>query len=1015
MTRRQISVLVVDDSDDHRLLMKRCLADAGMSVSTASTAAEALRSLEGVDLVLLDHRLPGMSGLEALKAIRSTNGPSVVMVTGMGSEGLAVEAMRSGAIDYLVKDVQFLGSLPGRVERAWRHHDLLRRTSDLQRLALIVTSTLDRDRMYAEIVRGARTLLGTQASHLCVGGVDGLAVVAADADGDGEDGPGADDLEQMLSAAADIISGEQAHDVAGGRLLVRLPSLEGEPLGALALVDDRDRQFLAEDVQLATAFACFAGLALQNLHRFELERALSAELVVRARQQAAVALLGQRALAGTDLDALMAEATSLVTQMLDVELAKVLQVQPDATMLLRAGAGWPQSLYGRITELEPGSQAFLALTTDAPVIVEDFSSDGRIRPSAFARQQGVLSSAAVTISGHGRPFGVLGADTTARRSFSRNDIDFLQSVANVLATAIDADRVRQELLHQALHDPLTGLPNRALLLDRLEQSLARARRHGTPVTVLFLDVDRFKVVNDSLGHTAGDQLLLCIADRLRATMRPSDTVGRFGGDEFVVLSEEPLDEDQAILLAEGVSASLTAPAVIGGRDIRFTVSTGIVVASMHDTAEALLRDADVAMYRAKERGRARHEVFNTSMRELVVERLETERALQEAIEQGQLRVVYQPEVSLRDGRVVAVEALVRWAHPERGLLAPADFMELAEDTGLVVPMDRWLLREACAQVQQCRSEHPSLADMVLWVNFSARQLADPEVAAVVAHCLSTTGCDPSLLGIEITESVGMEDVAEVRSALAALRQLGVQIAIDDFGTGFSSLSYLRSFPVSVLKIDRSFVAGMVRNDEDRAIVSAVVSLAHSLGLSAVAEGVETPEQLGILRDMGCELAQGFLFGKPAEVAIVSPQLACMAQLAADRQLAPKLAGVDLHAAPNVLVCDDDATIRRVYRAAFELEGATVWEASDGDECIAAAHAHRPDLVVLDIFMPRRSGLSALPELVRDLPGLRVVTVSAAATHDLAEETRILGAEECFEKTDFLRSIPNVLAGTEPVS
>jgi diguanylate cyclase (GGDEF)-like protein len=755
-------------------------------------------------------------------------------------------------------------------------------------------------------------------------------------------------------------------------------------------------------------------LALQNLHRFELERALSAELVVRARQQAAVALLGQRALAGTDLDALMSEATTLVTQVLDVELAKVLQVQADATLLLRAGAGWPPNLYGRITKLKPGSQAYLALTSDAPVIVEDFNTDRRVRPSAFAQRLGVLSSVVVTISGHGCPYGVLGADTATQRSFSRNDIDFLQSVANVLAAAIDADRVRQELLHQALHDPLTGLPNRALLLDRLEQSLARARRHGNPVTVLFLDVDRFKVINDSLGHTAGDQLLLCIADRLRATMRPSDTVGRFGGDEFVVLSEDALDEDQAILLAEGVAASLMAPATIAGRDIRFTVSTGIVVANMHDTAEALLRDADVAMYRAKERGRARYEVFNASMRELVVDRLETERALQEAIEQGQLRVVYQPEVALRDGRVVAVEALVRWAHPERGLLTPADFMELAEDTGLVVPLDRWVLREACAQVQRCRIEHPSLSDMVLWVNFSARQLADPEVAGVVAHCLRSTGCDPSLLGIEITESVVMEDVAEVRSALAALRQLGVQLAIDDFGTGFSSLSYLRSFPVSVLKVDRSFVAGMVHNDGDRAIVGAVISLAHSLGLSAVAEGVETPQQLGLLREMGCELAQGYLFGRPAEMAVVSPQLACMAELAKPCGPSPPLAGPDPNAAPNVLVCDDDATIRRVYRAAFELEGATVWEAADGDECIAVAHAHHPDLVVLDIFMPGRGGLSALPELVRDLPGLRVVTVSAAATQDIADETRILGAEECFEKTDFLRLIPNVLAGSEPV-
>ena len=1003
---RQISVLVVDDSEDHRLLMQRCLVDAGMSVSTASTGAEALSSLDGVDLVLLDHRLPGMTGLEALRAIRSASGPSVVMVTGMGSEGLAVEALQGGAIDYLVKDVQFLGSLPGRVERAWRHHDLLRRTADLQRLALIVTSTLDRDKMFAEIVRGARALLGTSSSYLCVAAPDGLRIVATD-------GEGQDDPVPLLAAASDALQGELPPEDVGDRLLVRLPSLEGEPLGVLALVDGERREFLAEDIQLVTAFACFAGLALQNLHRFELERALGEELVVRARQQAAVALLGQRALAGTDLDVLMEQASILVTEVLAVELATVLQLQADGRLLLRAGAGWPKDLLGRATpELDLGSQASLSLAASEPVIVEDFGVETRFRPAGFARERGVVSSATVAIPGRDSPFGVLGADTVTRHSFSRNDVDFLQSVANVLATAIDADRVRQELVHQALHDPLTGLPNRALLLDRLEQGLARARRRGTSIAVLFLDLDRFKVINDSLGHTAGDQLLVCVAQRLQAATRPADTVGRFGGDEFVVLSEEVDDEEAAIRLTERITAALAGPATVGGRDIRFTVSTGIVLTRPDGyTADSLLRDADVAMYRAKERGRARHAVFDATMREQVVERLETERALREAIDQGQLRVVYQPEVSLPDGQVVAVEALVRWAHPDRGLLVPADFMALAEDTGLVVEMDRWLLREACTEVQRCRADHPALAGMLLWVNFSARQLARPEVAEVVSEVLAATGTDPSLLGIEITESVVMEDVAEVRSALAALRGLGVQIAIDDFGTGFSSLSYLRSFPVSVLKIDRSFVAGLVRNEEDSAIVGAVISLAHSLGLSAVAEGVETQEQLAALRALGCDLAQGFLFGLPSGMPSIAAQLATPALA-----LAPGHPGASAdRPAPCVLLCDDDPAIRRVYRTAFELEGAVVCEAADGDECVASARRHHPDLVVLDVFMPRRGGLSALPELVRDTPGLRVVMVSAAAARDVADQTRLLGAEGCFEKTDFLTAIPGVLAGAEPAA
>jgi diguanylate cyclase (GGDEF)-like protein/PAS domain S-box-containing protein len=419
------------------------------------------------------------------------------------------------------------------------------------------------------------------------------------------------------------------------------------------------------------------------------------------------------------------------------------------------------------------------------------------------------------------------------------------------------------LTHMALHDSLTGLPNRTLALDRLSLALARTERHPFSVAVLFLDLDRFKVINDSLGHNLGDQLLVAVAARLREAVRPSDTVARIGGDEFVVVCEDITGVEDAARIAERIAHALTRPFDLEDDEVLLATSVGIALSSgPGDTPETLLRDADAAMYRAKESGRNRYEVFDSSMRVQAVERLDMEQALRRALGRSEFRLFYQPVLDMETGTVVGVEALLRWDHPERGLLRPAEFISLAEETGLILPIGTWALQEACRQAQIWREADPDQPPLTIAVNLSARQLAQPDVADMVAEALESTGTDPGQVWLEITESVLTGETDVTVGALRALKALGVRLSVDDFGTGYSSLLYLKRFPVDTLKVDRSFVAGLGTNADDTAIVAGVVGLAQTLGLTAIAEGVETEKQRAALQALGCDLAQGYLFGYP---------------------------------------------------------------------------------------------------------------------------------------------------------
>lgn len=443
-------------------------------------------------------------------------------------------------------------------------------------------------------------------------------------------------------------------------------------------------------------------------------------------------------------------------------------------------------------------------------------------------------------------------------------------------------RASERRFHRAFEDAPIGM---ALLdvdggfLD-VNRGLLTQTADGRGVAVIFVDLDNFKVINDSLGHDAGDRLLRNVSERLRRVLRPEDLLARFGGDELAVCIERVDDAERALRVADRMATALRAPFVLDGEQRFVTASFGIAIAGPDEperSPETLLRDADAAMYRAKERGKARAEVFDRTMRRRAVERLELESGLRDALARGQLRVVYQPEVSLESGRIVAVEALLRWEHPLHGPISPARFIPIAEQSGLIVPIGAWVLREACRQAARWNAQ-PGGDGVVVAVNLSPRQLGATDLAATVRGALEGAGLAPDRLCLEITESAVMADPDAAIESLHMLKRLGVKLAIDDFGVGYSSLSHLRELlPVDVLKIDRSFIDGLVLRGEDRAIVTAIVELARSLGVDAVAEGVESGEQAAVLRQMRCHVAQGFHFARPQPPADVA-QLLDVAQL-----------------------------------------------------------------------------------------------------------------------------------------
>jgi diguanylate cyclase (GGDEF)-like protein/PAS domain S-box-containing protein len=423
-------------------------------------------------------------------------------------------------------------------------------------------------------------------------------------------------------------------------------------------------------------------------------------------------------------------------------------------------------------------------------------------------------------------------------------------------------RAEEQLLHDAFHDSLTGLPNRALFIDHLKLAVNHCRRRkGYLFAVLFIDMDRFKIINDSLGHMVGDELLIAIARRLEVCLRDGDTIARLGGDEFTILLDGINDYGDAQRVAERVQEVLEQPFSIAGRELFVTASVGIKYSSGSEQPEDLLRDADTAMYSAKALGKAQYQVFDAKMHTQALTLLQIESDLRRAIDREEFQVNYQPIVSLESGRICGFEALVRWHHPKRGLILPSDFIPIAEETGLIIQIDRWVLKQACLQMRRWQEALPITRRMKISVNLSCKQFMQPTIVGQVLETLQETGLDPGSLKLEITESVMMERGDYAMSVLEQLNKAGIELSLDDFGTGYSSLSYIHHFPVTALKIDQSFIK-RIGGEQNGEIVRAVVALARNLGLEVVAEGIETVTQLNQLKALGCEQGQGYYFSEP---------------------------------------------------------------------------------------------------------------------------------------------------------
>jgi diguanylate cyclase (GGDEF)-like protein/PAS domain S-box-containing protein len=603
------------------------------------------------------------------------------------------------------------------------------------------------------------------------------------------------------------------------------------------------------------------------------QKEAEAELALRGAQQAAVARLGEHALQGASPTDLMQEAIDSAARLLGVELGAVAELDRQSSTF-RVTQG---QLGVGVDELVPGgtdSHAGYTVLTGAPVVVSDFEREERFRLSPVLARHGVRSGITVLVEGRRGPFAVFGLHSTSPREFKPGDVDFVQALANVLGNALDRQLTDDDIRYRALHDPLTGQPNRILFLDRLQHATERLRRHpGSLNAILALDLDRFKLVNDSLGHKVGDELLAAAAPRLKQAVRSSDTVARFGGDEFGILLEDIGSEQAAIEMAQRIAGVFTRPFVLEGSEHFVTTSIGIALAEGGELAEDLLRDADAAMHRAKERGRARYELFDEGLRGRAISRLRVENDLRRALERDELTLEYQPLVSLLDHSLISVEALVRWNHPERGRIAPADFIPVAEESGLIEPIGRWVLDRACRQAARWYRQRPDAPPLTMSVNLSAAQVANRSLPETVAAALHSSGLDPSCLALELTESVMVGDIDELHETLMALKAVGVRLVLDDFGTGYSSLSYLSRLPLDALKVDRSFVAGLGTEPRDTAITEAIVAMSRALSLQVVGEGAETAEQVQELSRLGCDLVQGYHFSRPVPAAEITRMLA----------------------------------------------------------------------------------------------------------------------------------------------
>jgi diguanylate cyclase (GGDEF)-like protein len=715
-------------------------------------------------------------------------------------------------------------------------------------------------------------VLGAEIAAL----VQGAAVAASVGFGDGEVPVG--ELVAVASGRASSV----AVPGAGRCAAVSAPLQDRRRELGLVVARRADRPFTDDERELLSGLARVLTLGLRHLRLLENERTLRAdserhatenERLLGALRQRQVLLERLSQLQRGIVDQLpvhevLEAAVEGACELLGDEVGVLRLSDPDdpSHSTLVAAIGTEDALLAeRRRQAAEAGIGGRVLRERRLVVVDAVSGLGSPRATADIPASGITAAMAAPVHEHGRIIGSLAVASRLKgREYGSREQQVLVSFAEHASLALNHARAVEEGVHEALHDSLTGLPNRSLFLDRMRHALARAERTGTPVGVLFCDLDGFKTVNDSLGHRTGDRLLTLVSERLAACLRPADTIARLGGDEFAVLLEELREPGDAARAAQRLLDSLEPPFEL--RDREFYVSASIGIAAGIADAESLLRDADLAMYRAKSRGKGRYAIFEPRMHTAIVDRLELEVDLKRAMERNEVTLAYQPIFSLRSGVVAGVEALVRWTHPTRGLVLAESFVPLAEESGLIAELGPWVLRNACHQGALWRAKYPGHPGLRIAVNVSGAQLSEPGLVDEIADALAASQLDPAGLTLEITETALMESFEPAIKQLDALKRIGVQLAIDDFGTGYSSLRYLRRLPLDALKIDKSFVENIGRTGEEPALLRAIVDLAEIFGLTVVAEGIERPEQRERLLELGCDLGQGHLLSEPLDAA-----------------------------------------------------------------------------------------------------------------------------------------------------
>lgn len=859
-------ILVVDDNRQIADFMAgKLLRSLGYDTVVAYNGQAAVNIIRTrpLSLMLVDLQLPDTNGLELLRRIKQDgyNVPAI-LVTAHGSEQIAVDAFRLGVQDYLTKPVDIDG-LKAAVTHALSESRLRRdkeKLNDqlkeqvswltvLSKVGQSVTSSLEVDEVLRRIVEagvlltraeeGFLALLDEKSGQLYLRAVKNIDQTKS---------------KTMRLPVSDSMVGrvittgkplriyqpedEQPLKVSTGYLvcsLLHVPIFsKGKILGVLSVDNRANRSpFKEVDEALLTSLADYAAVAIENATLFQkaqqeiLERKRVEQALRESEERYALAVRGANdGLWDWDLKNQRVYYSPRWKTMLGYQDNEI-GMSPDE---------WFSRIHSEDLE-----RVKLDITTHYKGLTNHFECEHRM----------------------------LHHDGTCRWMLSRgiavwNEEGVAVRMVGSLGDIDDRKSAEQKLLYDAFHDTLTELPNRTLFMDRLQFAVERAkRRQDYLFAVLFLDLDRFKDINDSLGHMVGDQLLIEIGKVLGQGLRTTDTVARFGGDEFVILLEDINDISDATRVADRVLSTMSSSFHLPDHEVFVTASIGIVLSlTGYSRPEDVLRDADIAMYRAKAKGKARYEIFDSAMRDRIMERLALEADMRQAIERNELRLHYQPIISIKDHSIIGFEALIRWQHPERGLLSPAEFIPMAEETGLIVQVGRWVLAEACRQMREWQKQYVNDPPLTISVNLSSKQVSQADLVDEIQRALQESGLDPGSLKLEITESVILDNFEYATRVFENLQRIGVQIQIDDFGTGYSSLSYLSHFPINTLKIDRIFIREMTKDSHYLKIVQAIVMMAHGLGMDVTAEGVETKEQLDLIKTLGCERAQGFYLSRP---------------------------------------------------------------------------------------------------------------------------------------------------------